>query len=381
MPNEAEEPTRRELNLRVFRGEPVPRVLFQPRMEPWFAWQHEFGTTPEPYAEMSLLDFYDELDLSMRYVHYYTGMPDPVQRHYEDEVRVRHEPAPDGSGDGLTVWQTPHGELVQRAHRTVDKTWRTVGFAVKTLRDLRGLKWLTERTRYTFSAEDFARGSAFIAERGEPQFWVPKSPYQALCQVWMKLDDFIYALADAPEEVEEVMAAIDRAYDPLYEGIIASGQVSIVNFGENIHDHLLSPRYFARYLAPWYEKRSGQLRGAGIFTHVHIDGYFHSLLPQLAALPFDGLEALTPEPQGDVSLEEMAENIGDKVLLDGIPAIYFTPTYPLERLAECVERIVELFHPRLVLGISDEIPEGAGEREIEKVRWVSDYCRRTAGEV
>ncbi len=366
--------TKRELNLRVFEGKEVPQILWQPRMEPWYAWHEQFGQLPDEFRHMSLLEVYDELDLSMRYVHYYTGMPDPVEQTYTEQVDVRSERLPDG--DLLTIRSTPFGELAERMHETVDKTWRTVDFPVKTREDLKKLKWLLERTVYTFNPGKFEQGSEFVGDRGEPQFWVPKSPYQALCQSWMRLDHFIYALTDAPDEVEEVMRAIDKTYDLLYEGIIASGKPKIVNFGENIHDQLLSPRYFERYLVPWYEKRSGQLREAGIYTHSHIDGYFKSLLKYFESLPFDGLEALTPLPQGDVSLEEMKEHIGDKVLLDGIPAVLFLPYYHQDELAECVERIVELFHPRLVLGVSDELPQGAGETGIERMRWISDYCRR-----
>jgi hypothetical protein len=366
--------TKRQLNLRVFEGGDVPAVLFQPRMEPWFAWHEEFGGLPSRFEGMSLLEVYDELDLSMRYVSYYTGVPDPVRQIYTEKVEVRHERQPDG--DSLTIIETPHGELVQRNRETVDKTWRTIGFPVKDRADLRKLKWLLGRTSHAFSLENFEQGSHYIGERGEPQFWVPKSPYQALCQVWMKLSDLIYALADAPDEVEEVMDLIDKSYDPLYEQIIASGKVKIVNFGENIHDHLLSPSYFERYLIPWYEKRALQLRRAGIYTHMHLDGYFRSLLKYLSRLPFDGLEALTPLPQGDVSLEEIRDSIGDKVLLDGIPAVYFLPHYPLQKVAECAEKVIELFHPRLVLGISDELPEGVDESGIEKVEWVSRYCRQ-----
>lgn len=366
--------TKRELNLRVFEGRDVPRVLWQPRMEPWYAWHKLFGELPAAFRDMSLLDVYDDLDLSMRYVHYYTDMPNPVEQTYTEKVDVRHQRLPDG--DSLTITSTAFGELVQRSHETVDKTWRTVDFPVKTPEDLKKMKWLLERTVYTFKPENFEQGSRFVGDRGEPQFWVPKSPYQALCQTWMKLDDFIYALADAPDQVEEVMEAIDRTYDRLYEEMLASGKVKIVNFGENIHDQLLSPAYFERYLIPWYEKRSGQLREAGIYTHSHIDGYFKSLLGHFDRLPFDGLEALTPLPQGDVSLEQIKEHIGDKVLLDGIPAILFLPHYHQDELAECVERVVELFHPRLVLGISDELPQGVDESGIERVRWVSEYCRR-----
>jgi len=46
----------------------------------------------------------------------------------------------------------------------------------------------------------------------------------------------------------------------------------------------------------------------------------------------DGIEAITPRPQGDVTLEEAKEALGDDMfLLDGIPAIYFDKTFPSKR--------------------------------------------------
>jgi hypothetical protein len=365
--------TLREANLRVFTGDSLQHVFFQPRLEPWFDWQCRFGTMPDEYRELGVTGFYDRMAMSMRYMHYYTGAPSPVVRALAPEVVV-HEQFTET--EGTRAYETPWGELVEHHKFTVDETWREIGFPVKGQEDLKALRWLFERTRYSFSADNFDEGSQVVGDRGEPQFWVPKSPYQALAQQWMKLQDLVYALVDCPGEVEATMAAIDASYDQLYEQIIASGRVKIINFGENIHDHLFSPRYFERYLVPFFEKRSGQLRKSGIFTHVHIDGYFKSLLPYLADLPFDGYEALTPLPQGDVSLEVLSEHIGDKVLLDGIPAVMFLPTFSREDLMRTTEQLVSLFHPRLVLGVSDEVPQAAPAAEaIERVRMVSDWCR------
>ncbi len=368
--------TKKDINLAVFQGRDYPGVFWQPRMEPWYAWHKQLAELPERYAAMTLQQVYDELDQSMRYMHYYTGVHGPVRKLYADEVETTRT---EEGEQAVTTIHTPHGDLIERFHMTVDKTWRTVEFPVKGRHDLPALRWLLERTEFSFIPEHFEQGIEYMGDRGEPQFWVPKSPYQALCQQYMKLQDFIYCLADVPDQVEQIMALIDSGYDRLYDELLACGRVRIVNFGENIHDSLLSPQYFQRYLMPWYEKRVGQLRQAGIFTHVHIDGYFKSLLPYLAELPFDGIEALTPEPQGDVTLEEMARAIGEKVLLDGIPAIFFLPHYAPERLMDCTRRVVELFHPRLVLGISDELPEGVGEQGVERVRRISDYCREWTG--
>jgi hypothetical protein len=123
-------------------------------------------------------------------------------------------------------------------------------------------------------------------------------------------------------------------------------------------------------LLPFYIKRANQLRDAG-FTHIHIDGAVKPLLKYLKHLPFDGIEALTPEPQGDVTLEEIKEHIGDKILLDGIPAVLFMDTYSRDELMACVEKVVELFHPRLVLGVSDEVPEGAGQEAMERTEMIA----------
>jgi hypothetical protein len=38
--------SRREMNLRVFQGEPIPHVFFQPRFEPWFDWHTQFDSLP-----------------------------------------------------------------------------------------------------------------------------------------------------------------------------------------------------------------------------------------------------------------------------------------------------------------------------------------------
>ncbi len=360
------------MNLRVFQGKPIPNVFFQPRFEPWFDWHTQFGSLPPELEDASLRDVYDRLNASMRTVHYYTGQPSPIEVQYSGNVRITET----REGDlRQRRFETPYGPLFETERLTVDRTWRTVNFLAKRPSDLPGLRWLVGERSYHFNVDNFEVGAAYIGDRGVPQFWVPKSPYLALAQQLMKYEDFIYALADETGMTEEIMAAIDASYDDLYEELTGSGRLDILNFGENIAMAYLSLDYFKRYLLPWYEKRAGQLADAGIYTHIHIDGNFRPLLPYLADLPFDGLEALTPEPQGDVTLEEIKAHIGDKVLLDGIPAVLFLRHHPRAQLEACVERLVALFHPRLVLGISDELPEAGDAESFDRLRWVAGWAQ------
>ena len=363
----------REMNRRVFDGRPLPHVFFQPRFEPWHVWHQTVGAMPQCYEGMTIPQLYDYVDASMRTVHYYTGQPDPIERHFDDTVKTRSMQAVDHN---MHTIDTPYGELVAKSERTIDNTSRQVRFPVRTRDDLIKLRWLYQHTTWRFNAEKFEQGNRFVGPRGEAGFCVPKSPYQTLAQQWMKLEDLIFALADFPDVVEDTMKAIDDSYDGLYEELTSYPNLKILNFGENIHEQLLSPAYWERYLMPFYTKRCDQLHAAGIFTHVHIDGYFRHMLPYVRHLPQHGVEALTPVPQGDMTLEEIAEHIGQKILLDGIPAVYFLDTFARDELMACVEQVVRLFHPRLVLGVSDEVPEGAGEEAIERVRMIGAWCRR-----
>ncbi|MCL5032375.1 MAG: uroporphyrinogen decarboxylase family protein [Thermotogae bacterium] len=368
--------TKKEMNLRVFQRKEIPYPFFQPRIEPWLWWHKYFNKMPNKYKYYSLLDLYDDLDISMRYIDYYTGMPSAIYIEYENNVKVKNiQKSEDELED---IIDTPYGQIVRRMSLTSDGNWRTSTSPIKNKDDLKKMMWFFKNIIYHFSEENFDKGSSFIGDRGYPQFFVPRSPYQTLHidGYWMKFDDLIYAIMDFPEEVEDVMKAVDDSYDSLFEELIKhKDKVKIVNFGENIDVEMLSPTYFERYLIPYYEKRSNQLRKAGIYTHIHIDGHFKPILKYLKDLPFDGLEALTPLPQGDCSLEEMKEALGDKILLDGIPALVFLPSYSEEYFQETVEKVINLFYPKLVLGISDEIPEGAPEESVERVRWVSNYCK------
>lgn len=89
---------------------------------------------------------------------------------------------------------------------------------------------------------------------------------------------------------------------------------------------------------------------------------------------------MTPFPQGDVSVEEIRDAVGDKlVVLDGIAAILFNETYPVSMLVEQVEKLIEYFAGRLILGISDEMPSQGKIERVELVRDLVNQYNKTCG--
>ena len=95
----------------------------------------------------------------------------------------------------------------------------------------------------------------------------------------------------------------------------------------------------------------------------------------------DGIEAITPVPQGDVTIDEIKEALGDKYfLVDGIPAILFDEIYPEELLLSTVKELIDKFAPRLILGISDEMSSTGNIERIKLVRDFVDEYNRTCEE-
>ncbi|MCJ7750499.1 MAG: hypothetical protein MUQ65_05335 [Armatimonadetes bacterium] len=130
-------------------------------------------------------------------------------------------------------------------------------------------------------------------------------------------------------------------------------------------------------MLPRWQRLSERLHSNGRFVHSHWDGNAKAILRYLPETGLDSIESLTPEPQGDITLEEIKAAVGDKmVCLDLLPAIHFMTHYRTEELLELARKAIDMFAPKLILGISDEISEVG---EIEKVEAVSELVDGVCG--
>jgi len=350
----------RERILDVFRGEDPGGVVWQPRLEFWYSVNQKRGTLPEHLRDKNLLEVYDYCRASVRYfgnglrIRYRNV---EVEEKWESEKELRR------------AWGTPVGALTEVIHYD---EWGlsayNTEYKLKQLADLKVLEYILRDEEWTWDQHAYEGEVIRVGGRGVPQFYFRRSPIQGLFIEHMGFEPTIYLLHDHPEVIAHYVDVAIEADNRLYEALCAC-PVPILNFGENLDAHMDPPPIFRQRLLPHYRRRTEELHRAGKFVHIHIDGAMRPLLPLLRECPWDGIEAATPIPQGDVTVEEIKEALGDLVLLDGIPAVYFLPTYPVEVLRSCVRRIVELFYPRLVLGISDEIPP---DGDIERVRLVGE---------
>lgn len=226
---------------------------------------------------------------------------------------------------------------------------------------------IEKHTDWAYSQENFDKIHAEWGDLGAPCVFMPRVNLQRLYIDLMGVEQTVYALADYPETVEQYFEALHDSQMKLIDVINAS-PIQIINFGDNVHSGTLSPALFEKYVLPEYKIRCEKLHQAGKFVHAHFDGDNRGLMEYYQQTGLDGIEAITPIPQGDVTLEEVHKYLGDNMfLIDGIPAVYFDREFSEEVLVDCVYKILRLFAPGLILGISDEISSSG---DIERVRLV-----------
>lgn len=377
--------SQRQTILKTFRREPVSEIVWQPRIYGWYyanrlenklpeGWEDRStldfyyrvieaydGNVPDKYKGMSMIEVYDDFGAAPRYPTEDLGIP-----LFKQTVDPRKASYTSDGGAG-TITETPLGTL----HGVY--TYYPEEHPVKSPQDMKVMQYVLDHTDFEFDANAFRVAEMAYGERGVVAAQCPRSPLQTLIIDYMGFENTIYALHDYPNETHDLMIAIQAFQDQVFE-VVGNSPVEIVNFGENLDSNLDSPRLFSEYLLPYYNKRIDQMHQKDKFCHIHMDGTLKPLLSLIKETRFDGIEACTPLPQGDATLEELKEGLGDKILIDGIPAIFFLPDRrPTEELEAFTLKVLELFSPNLILGISDELPPPA---DIGRVKRVSEIVEQ-----
>jgi hypothetical protein len=385
--------TTRDQIIATFEKRNNDRIVLQPRLYYWYYGNGLVNRVPEGYTDdsfmksyyenfpqyngivpqelrnKSMIDVYRALRVSPRYAEEILG----VRLFHFDldpgtEIIVAEEVR--GYRERVIQTKTTRGSL-----REIISQGQHKEFPLKSPEDFNVMEYILEHTSVSFDSTAFAIASREFGDDGVVTAMIPRSPLQRLIINYMGLENTIMALHNHKDETENFMKVIE-AWDDRVFSVLAESPIQIVNFGENIDANLISPRIFSKYHIPYYNKRVSALRDKGKFCHIHMDGSLKPVLPLIKELEFDGIEAPTPVPQGDVTVEELRAAFDTKILLDGIPALLFEPRYSLDELRETTLKLLDLFAPNIILGVSDELPPTA---DIGRIQFVNEIIETWSG--
>jgi hypothetical protein len=364
-----------KLNNEVLFNNNNKKVIWQPRIDAWYRDRTHKGIDrlPERYKGMSLRDIYLDLGCSNRIYDF----NECFSKVYDSTIK--HQIIEHNEMMYEEIFETPVGRINQLMmrnesnHGIYPKKW-----FIETKEDFIVQIWIEEHTSMVFDEDKYNELLDYWQDLGAPQVFIDRVNVQKLFLELMGVTNAIYAIFDYPEVVENYFEVLEKAQTRWFK-VYNDSPIRIINYGDNIHNGTLPPALFKKYVLPAYQRRSKLWNNKFIFAHW--DGDTKHILKFAKDTTLDGIEAITPKPQGDVTLDEMKEHLGDLFLIDGIPAILFDDIYPVETLIETTKKIIQLFAPNLVLGISDEI---SSTGDIERVRIVGrivdEYNQSVEGE-
>jgi len=364
--------TRRELNLAIFEGS-ADAVLWQPRLETWIGHHQHKGTLPDRYKDLDYYGIYDALHCSIRY----SAAEGLEQYNDPDDVIVTVEQQ---GIYHITTFTTPSGsirQVEQDVYEDGELTNRRIkGFPVQTPADMQVAIDLVEREHFRANMQVYQAAADQLGHRGEPTGWFSSSGFTHMIKHLTGLPNAYYLLHDRPDVVEAYLEACDRRDDRQIEVALQLPH-RILNFGDHATNEFTPPPILNKYLMPRWQRLSAKLHEHGRFCHTHWDGNSKTMLPYLKDTGLDAVESLTPFPQCDMTLEEIKAAVGDEmIVLDLIPAIHFLPHFTMEEILDLTRRIIDMFAPKLILGISDEISQVG---QIEKVEAITELVDEVCG--
>lgn len=381
--------TTRDRLTAVLEGREAQKLVWWPRIKHWYDMNNSANTLPDRYQGLYLDEIYKDLGVTPRQVWTgglfgggeYGGYISLATREGSDiDVWVRPSKGlyyKDMAGNFIvTRYETPVGEMRQVVKRTERGTSiYPVEYYLKDQESIEVYKYVLDRREYEFDWQYYRWGEKRYGDKIYPRAAMGRAPLLRLVIDLMGLNRTVIWLWKHPEEMEELMELMLQDLEKQVEAY-ADTPVVELSLSSNIHESLCSPIQFKKHMIPHLRRITDKIHAAGKYATAHWDGFVKSLLPLLKETGLDGVECVTPKPQGDVTLEEIKNHIIDegKFLRDGIPAILFTRRYPTEELEAFTRRILDVLgrSGRLQLGISDLLPANG---DIERIRLVDEIVK------
>lgn len=268
---------------------------------------------------------------------------------------------------------TPVGEIESISQYLPESyTSAYQSYYVKQPEDLKVMQYIWKNREISPHYEEFKQLDQFWGDAGIAFALSPisSSALQTLITRWAGIETTVNLLIDAPELFEETIEVVQNADDEIFK-VIANSPARIVEFPDNVSGQVTGKNLLTKYVLPYWKKRVNQLHDGGKLVGVHNDGGVRGALPVIIEAGFDFVEAITPEPVGDITLEELKALSEDRiVIIGGLPGVFFSPLYSEDYFKNFIEKVLTFFSESrgFILGSADQVPPDAEFERICMVR-------------
>jgi len=260
-------------------------------------------------------------------------------------------------------FETPLGTLTQQIRQdpAYGSDW-TDKFYITSREDYRIMQYLVENTVIQSNEEAYLSKQKDMGDDGVILGRVDRCPFQKLLIELAGPERFLVDLATDPEPALELLSAMEKKMDEVFELVCESNATAIWQ-PDNISCDMTPPKYFERFLLPYYIKHGEQLHDRGKVYVVHMDGRLKAIRELVARTPIDCIESYSfPEIGGDLSFAQARAAWPDKVITPNFPSSLATQSK--ERIVSFVRDFLEEIKPykAVMLQVSEDLPPGTWSR-------------------
>ena len=382
----------RQRALAVLRGEMPARLPFITRLEAWYKSHTRNNTLPEPLRGLTLdevhaavgvgrLKFSSPFGLRLRGV--------DVQATFNGEPHYHaHEPVienfpgmwdivpTDRAGETITELITPQGRLVLR-HKLLPENVRTgtdpylVRHLLQSDEDFPALEYILDRAEVVPLDQKVRDDEAQVGEHGLVVPLLYRIPFQQLLLEYLGETRLFAALHAKSARVRQLMDLLDLQMMQLIDSV-ATLDVPYVEFPDNLHGPMTSPRLFQEFCLPAYQKYCAALHAQGKKVGSHTDGNMKPLLGLLPLTSLDVCESFSPYPLTPCTFEEawQAWEHGP-CIWGGIPSPILEDRFTEGDFHAYLARLFELIDRPIILGVVDLFMyHNSMERVLEIASWI-----------
>jgi hypothetical protein len=217
---------------------------------------------------------------------------------------------------------TPVGRLNEKYKAGFAAFEWPLEWAIKDVKDYEVAKYIFDDTEYFPKYDDFVKAEKIMGDDGIVEVLTPKSPIQSMLYDIMGYKTFSVHYHQYNKEFDELYQVYSKKQLEMYK-IVAESPAEVILLDDNITGVVTSPKIFEKYCIPFYDEVAQILHRKDKILMVHLDGKLKCLLDLVAKTQVDVIEAFTPPPIGDVSIEEALTAWKGKVLWTNFPATVY----------------------------------------------------------
>lgn len=244
---------------------------------------------------------------------------------------------------------------------------------VKSENDLAAIRYIYENIHWEPDFNFAYQRLEQIGDQGILLCYLPKSPFMHLVALEAGIVAVTFAEMNAPDEFAATLTVMKKCFDAAAQ-IAVDSPAEALMIQENLSAEMVGPRFFEKYMRQYQEQWIRKIRDKGKYSFIHLDGTLKGLLTEEASTGVTVIEAMTPQPVGDLAIEDWAKATDNSstILWGGIPGSYFTKHVSDAEFDRHIKNVLAVMRaePRYVLGVADQVPPDGLEY---RVRMVQEY--------